>query len=267
MSVDKKLVAKGWIGIGIIIVIIVGAVMVLLPEESETAQNADVAKPNSKVEFDPIIVEDSEKVIPFFQDSFRLILEQCHAVDSYTDYLAFEESIPWTQTGNFIGIEKANKALTNLEILGYDNHPTVGPMIKITKKLAVAVDDCIIDLQDKYEKNLEIIKKQKEEARLDTEELQTIISGFESYNKSVKILLDMCGNVESENDFRLLGQLIVEYGNDFIKNTSDYGAIRDKLMAEGYGEHSVLGPLMDQTVFLVDLMTTCMDVLAWEFSG
>ena len=164
MSVDKKMVAKGWIGIAIIIVIIIGAIMVLLPEESEQAPEEYESR----------------------------------------------------------SIEK---------------------------------------------ENLEIIKKQKEEAKLSAEDLQKIIVGFETYNKSVKILLDMCGSVESETDFLLLGQLIAESSDDFLENTANYGAVRDKLMVEGYGEHSVLGPLMDQSVFLVDLMSTCMDVLAWEFSG
>jgi len=107
----------------------------------------------------------------------------------------------------------------------------------------------------------------EKENKLDTEDLQKIIAGFESYNKSVKILLDMCANVESENDFRLLGQLIAESGDDFLENTSSYGAIRDRLMTEGYGEHPVLGPLMNESVTLVDLMSTCMEILAWEFSG
>ena len=105
------------------------------------------------------------------------------------------------------------------------------------------------------------------EAKLDTEELQALIVGFESYNKSVKILLDMCVNVESETDFHLLGLLIAESGDDFLEITSGYGAVRDRLMAEGYGEHPVLGPLMNQSVILVDQMSTCMEVLAWEFGG
>ena len=263
---QNKDAAIGFIGIGIIIAIIVGVVTVLFPGEPETVQNADVAKPNN-IELDPITVEQTEIVFLAFQDSFRLILKQCHAVDSYTDYLVFEESIPWTKNEIFIGIEDAKKALTLSEKLGYDNHPTVGPTIKMARVLEEAVDDCIIDLQDKYEKNLEIIKKQNEEAKLDTEDLQTLIVGFETYNKSVKILLDMCGDVESETDFRLLGLLIVESGDDFLESTSGYGAVRDKLMAEVYGEHPVLGPLMNQSLTLVNLMSTCMEILAWEFSG
>lgn len=117
------------------------------------------------------------------------------------------------------------------------------------------------------EEKAKALQKQKEEAKLDTEDLQTLIAGFESYNKTVKMLLDMCVNVESETDFRLLMLLIAESGDDFLETTSDYGAVRNTLMAEGYGEHPVLGPLMDQSVILVDQMSTCMEVLAWEFSG
>jgi len=125
--------------------------------------------------------------------------------------------------------------------------------------------------RDAEQRKLQEIAAQREaelkDEKLSTEELQTVIAGFESYNKSVKILLDMCVNVESETNFVLLGLLINESGNDFQVNTANYGAVRDKLMAEGYGEHPVLGPLMDQSVILVDQMSTCMEVLAWEFSG
>jgi hypothetical protein len=116
------------------------------------------------------------------------------------------------------------------------------------------------DRRDEYVVN-------KYDSKLSAEELQTVISGFESYNKSVKILLDGCVNVETETDFRLLGLLIAEYGNEFLENTTGYGAVRNKLIDEGYGEHPELGPLMNKTVMLIDQMTTCMDVLAWEFGG
>ena len=130
--------------------------------------------------------------------------------------------------------------------------------------------------QSELEKNEPISSQEKtiqpeiepsKETKLDTEDLQKLIVGFESYNKSVKILLDMCINVESETDFRLLGLLIAESGDDFLEITSGYGAVRDRLMAEGYGEHPVLGPLMNQSVILVDQMSNCMEVLAWEFGG
>lgn len=164
---QNKDAAVGFIGIGIIIAIIAGAVLVLLPSESETVQNTDVAKPNN-IEFDLITVEEIEKVFPAYQDSFRLILEQCHAVDSYTDYLAFEESIPWTQNEVSLGIEDMKKALTYAEKLGYDNHPTIGSMIEKARVLEGAVDDCIIDLQDKYE------------IKLDTE--KEVLDFFANYN-------------------------------------------------------------------------------------
>ena len=150
---EKKQAAVGFIGIGIIIAIIAGVVLVLLPEESETVQNSDVT--NSEVEFDPIIVEQSKKVFSELQDTFRLILEQCHAVDSYTDYLAFGESIPWMQNGFFVGTEILNETFINLEKAGYNNHPTVEPIIKATRVLMEKASDCITDLQNKYEKNLE----------------------------------------------------------------------------------------------------------------
>jgi len=117
------------------------------------------------------------------------------------------------------------------------------------------------------EKTIQPEIEPSKETKLDTEDLQTLIAGFESYNKTVKMLLDMCVNVESETDFRSLMLLIAESGDDFLDSTAGYGAVRNTLMAEGYGEHPVLGPLMNQSVILVDQMSTCMEVLAWEFGG
>ena len=124
---------------------------------------------------------------------------------------------------------------------------------------------------DKESEEESQLTKQKEigvqEKKLSTEELQKIIAGFESYNRSVKILLDACVAVESEGDFIVVGQLITEHGEKFLQTTSGYGALRDRLVSEGYGDHPELGPLMNQSVILVDGMSTCMEVLAWEFSG
>ena len=103
--------------------------------------------------------------------------------------------------------------------------------------------------------------------KLSAKDLQTIVAGFESYNKSVKILLDACVAVESEEDFVALGQLVAESGEEFLEVTSGFGAVRNKLMDEGYGDHPELGPLMNQSALLVDGMSMCMEVLAWEFSG
>jgi len=117
------------------------------------------------------------------------------------------------------------------------------------------------------EKVIQHVIESSKETKLDTEDLQTLIAGFESYNKLVKTLLDMCVNVESETDFRVLVLLIAESGDDFLDITADIGAVRNKLTVEGYGEHPVLGPLMNQSVILVDQMSTCMEVLALEFRG
>jgi len=156
----------GFIGIGIIIMTIVGVVVVLLPEES-TEQNIDVVK-GGEIEFNPIIVEQTEKVFPSYQDSFRLILEQCYASDSYTDYFVFEESIPSIQSGIPFEIEDMKKGLTLSEELGYNNHPTIGPMITEVRMLEEEINGCITDLQNKYEKNLEIIENV--ELKMNTEE-------------------------------------------------------------------------------------------------
>ncbi len=103
--------------------------------------------------------------------------------------------------------------------------------------------------------------------KLSAEEVQTVIAGFESYNESVRILLDACVAVESDEDFVALGQMIAEYGEEFLQITSGYGKVRDKLIAEGYSDHPELGPLMSESEVLVEGMTTCMDILAWEFGG
>lgn len=117
------------------------------------------------------------------------------------------------------------------------------------------------------EEKAEALQKQKAEAKLSTEDIQKIVAGFEAYNKSVKILLDMCVNVESEADFRQIGLLITEHGDEFTKNTANIDKIGNKLIAEGYWEHPVLGPLMNKSEMLVDQMSTCMELLALEFGG
>ena len=125
------------------------------------------------------------------------------------------------------------------------------------------------EYREKQEQLDKIIQEKTEskDEKLSVEELQTVIAGFESYNKSVKMLLDMCVAVESEDDFRFLGSLIDESGEKFLESTVGYGAVRNTLIAEGNGDHPELGPLIDQSVILVEGMSTCMAVLAWEFSG
>ncbi|NIP61714.1 MAG: hypothetical protein GWN01_13550 [Nitrosopumilaceae archaeon] len=102
---------------------------------------------------------------------------------------------------------------------------------------------------------------------LSDKELQTVIAGFESYNKSVKALLDACGAVESEADFRSLMRTVDEHGDNFLENTANYGEVRNKLIDQGYGEHPELGPLMGRSEMLVESMSTCMELLALEFGG
>lgn len=103
--------------------------------------------------------------------------------------------------------------------------------------------------------------------KLSEEEIQKIVAGFEFYNKSVKILLDACAAVETEEDFAALGLLVAEQGEKFLDVTTTYGSYRDTLLSEGYGDHPKLGPLLDQSAILVSGMSACMEVLAWEFSG
>jgi phosphoenolpyruvate-protein kinase (PTS system EI component) len=111
-------------------------------------------------------------------------------------------------------------------------------------------------------------EKAKElEEKLSAEDMQKIVAGFEAYNKSVKILLDMCVNAESADDARQIGSLITVYGDNFLVNTSNYFAFRDKLVSEGYGDHPTLGPLLSESENLVTRMSTCMEMLAWEFGG
>jgi len=159
------------------------------------------------------------------------------------------------------GMDKENMTLE--ELAEYDKKQAI---IDAEKREEMR----ILREQQWLEYDKEMAAKQQAElkdAKLSNEELQKIIAGFESYNKSVKILLDTCASVESEDDFSFVMQLIDESGDNFLASTTGYGTIRNTLITEGYGEHSELGPLMNETMVLVDQMSTCMEVLSLEFSG
>jgi len=136
--------------IAVIIAVIVGVVLAVLPEEPETAQNEIINEPTGNVEFDPEMVKMAETNIPDMQAIFREVLEQCNAVDSYSDYLAMGEAMFRLQDEMVQSVEVTDDALSILEVLGYDKHPTVGPLIEETRQLAGDSGDCVRDLVDKY---------------------------------------------------------------------------------------------------------------------
>jgi len=77
-------------------------------------------------------------------------LEQCRAVNSYSDYVTFT-LVVGTMSDELIEIfEKMDTLLTILEIQGYDKHSEVGPLIKETRNLAMRTSDCMDDLTRKY---------------------------------------------------------------------------------------------------------------------
>ena len=159
----NKDAAVGFGVIAVIIVVIVGVVMAILPEESETTQNEveknepiriqdeTVNEPTSNVEFDPEMVRVAEKNIPVMQIIFREVLKECNAVESYRDYLVLGNAIFIVQDEMVQAVEETDDALTILEVLGYDEHPTVGPLIKETRRLIGDSGDCVRDLLNKYD--------------------------------------------------------------------------------------------------------------------
>jgi len=147
----KKNAAIGFVGIAVIIVIIVGVVAALLPDESETAQEEVVNEPTGNIEFDPEMVRVAEKNIPDMQLLFREVLNQCNAVESYSDYLVMGTAISIVQDEMVQAAEEVDEALTILELSGYNEHSTVGPLIKETRQLIGSSGDCVRDLINKYE--------------------------------------------------------------------------------------------------------------------
>ena len=133
---------------GIIAAIII-VVIVMLPEESETIQNESVVE-SGNIEFDPRITSQAEESIPSFHTAFRTVIEECNSVESYSDYIAYVNYMLSERDVIAEGTAEMNKALTSLELLGYAQHPTVGPMIKEARKLAGAAGDCMIELQERY---------------------------------------------------------------------------------------------------------------------
>lgn len=166
MDNQNKNAIKGFAGIAIIIVIIVGVVMILLPGDQTKQESVDenisqnmqedkvgevYVDEINPVEFDPEIVKMAEKSIPGMQTIFREVLDKCNAVDSYRDYLVMGNAIFIVQDEMTESVKEVDKALSSLEILGYDKHPTVGPLIKETRQLAGDSGDCVTDLVNKYD--------------------------------------------------------------------------------------------------------------------
>jgi hypothetical protein len=151
----------GFVVIAVIIIVVVGVVMAVFPGETETKQNEQVKtqptntqnkiiNEQTSVEFDPNIVAAAKESIPVFQDAFRTVLDQCNAVNSRYDYVVFASAITIAQEQIMESTEQMNAALSVLELMGYDKHASIGPMIKETRQLAGAAGDCITFVQNKY---------------------------------------------------------------------------------------------------------------------
>lgn len=120
--------------------------------DERESEKTNEYRSDSSIEFDPGIVSQAEQSIPSMQSAFRMVLDKCNSVNSYSDYRVFADSMALAQDEVMQGTTKANEALTVLELLGYDKHSTVGPLIKETRQLAGKTGDCIIDLQNMYGK-------------------------------------------------------------------------------------------------------------------
>lgn len=136
-------------------------VTVISEIESETTQSEvekivsekelEKVEPSDNIEFDPMIVREAEQSIPDMQLIFRTVLDQCNAVYSYSDYLVLGNAMFIVQNEMVQSVEVTDKALSILEVLGYDEHPTVGPLIEETRQLIGDSGDCVRDLVNKYD--------------------------------------------------------------------------------------------------------------------
>ena len=77
------------------------------------------------------------------QELPRVVLEQCLAVNSYSDYLTFGLALKLMQDEMLQTLEIIDSTLTILELQGYDEHPEVGPLITETRRISGDTADCI----------------------------------------------------------------------------------------------------------------------------
>jgi len=100
--------------------------------------------------FNPAIIKSAKENIPQLQALPKVILKNCRNVNSYSDYLVFMLAIAATEPSVPETIYGIDAALTDLEILGYDKHPEVGPLIKETRSLASETGECLDNIIRKY---------------------------------------------------------------------------------------------------------------------
>lgn len=120
-------------------------------EKIVSEKELEKVEPSDNIEFDPMIVREAEQSIPDMQLIFRTVLDQCNAVYSYSDYLVLGNAMFIVQDEMVQSVEVTDKALSILEVLGYDEHPTVGPLIEETRQLIGDSGDCVRDLVNKYD--------------------------------------------------------------------------------------------------------------------
>jgi len=100
--------------------------------------------------FDPVIVSAAKKNIPGMANLPKEILKQCRAVNSVSDYETFMLAVMIMEQELLDTISGINSALTTLELLGYDEHPEVGPLIRETRSLATETSTCLDEMISKY---------------------------------------------------------------------------------------------------------------------
>jgi len=113
-------------------------------------KEAIINDPLYDIVFDPVVVRQAEKGILLSQKAFKVVLDQCNSIESYSDYLVLVDGLALVQDEVVQALEEINDAMISLELSGYDNHHTIGPLIKETRQLAGDAGNCIIDVQNKY---------------------------------------------------------------------------------------------------------------------
>ena len=107
-------------------------------------------KLSNTIEFDPKVVAASKKYIPDLQALPLEILQQCRAIDSYSDFSNFITVVGLLGNDLTDVIKDIDSMLTTLELDGYDEHPEVGPLIKETRQIARNVSSCLDDVVNRY---------------------------------------------------------------------------------------------------------------------
>ncbi|KER06861.1 hypothetical protein AAA799E16_00377 [Marine Group I thaumarchaeote SCGC AAA799-E16] len=180
MSVDKNLAVKGWIGIGIIVVIIVGVVMVLLPGE-----------PEEKPDFEKTREQQWEEYDKEFEAKKQAALDKQEQVELEEAKLDTEEKVTEFMQ-NYKGIDNSGTNLYDavglvMEVAYMGEDILASPA---TDVWVLASPDYSREVSDKYWKFEININTYREKVHLEWI-IDTETSSVYPVNEDSKIILDI----------------------------------------------------------------------------